>query len=307
MKALSIKQPWPNRIASGEKTIETRTWSTSYRGPLLICASKVPDSYPENQPAGCAVAVADLVDCREMTKADEGAACCEIYPRAKAWVLENVRKIKPFPVRGMQRLFDVDVEPKQLQESNERNLKMTNETQTQKQKDPELLPLANDLQDRLDAIGSARAAVAKKLRAWETQKDFTSDAKKAYDLACKELMETIDGDLLPFEDFSQKNAAEDDAVAEDDDWREWREVEIAGLDGITLAIRKHLAENTPPIITLGDLTDLQKEKGDFWSKDIPGIGPLAVEKIADATEKFWSLRDAISEKPAAADLTEAAE
>ncbi len=38
MKALSIKQPWAHYIASGQKTIETRTWETKYRGPLLICA-----------------------------------------------------------------------------------------------------------------------------------------------------------------------------------------------------------------------------------------------------------------------------
>ena len=43
MKALSIKQPWAWAIACGHKTIETRTWSTTYRGPLLIAASKTPD------------------------------------------------------------------------------------------------------------------------------------------------------------------------------------------------------------------------------------------------------------------------
>jgi len=41
MKALSVKQPWANKIASGEKTIEVRTWYTHYRGPLLIVLSLV--------------------------------------------------------------------------------------------------------------------------------------------------------------------------------------------------------------------------------------------------------------------------
>lgn len=41
MKALNVKQPWAWLIASGKKTIETRTWSTKYRGPILIVSSKV--------------------------------------------------------------------------------------------------------------------------------------------------------------------------------------------------------------------------------------------------------------------------
>lgn len=40
MKALSLTQPWATLVALGEKTIETRSWQTSYRGPLLIHAAK---------------------------------------------------------------------------------------------------------------------------------------------------------------------------------------------------------------------------------------------------------------------------
>ena len=43
MIALSVKQPWASLIASGRKQIETRVWSTPYRGPLLICAGQSPD------------------------------------------------------------------------------------------------------------------------------------------------------------------------------------------------------------------------------------------------------------------------
>lgn len=38
MKALTIRQPWASLIAHGVKTIETRSWSTEYRGPLAIHA-----------------------------------------------------------------------------------------------------------------------------------------------------------------------------------------------------------------------------------------------------------------------------
>lgn len=104
MKALSVKQPWANMIASGEKTIETRKWYTDYRGPLLIVSSKI----PRIEPAGCAVAVAMLVECRPMTSKDETKACCERYPNAFSWVLENVKKIDPLPVKGQLGIYDVN-------------------------------------------------------------------------------------------------------------------------------------------------------------------------------------------------------
>lgn len=39
MKVLSILQPWASLIVMGPKRIETRSWATKYRGPLLIHAS----------------------------------------------------------------------------------------------------------------------------------------------------------------------------------------------------------------------------------------------------------------------------
>ncbi|MCB1034212.1 MAG: ASCH domain-containing protein [Acidobacteria bacterium] len=106
MKALSVKQPSANMISSGEKTIETRTWRTPYRGQVLIVSSK----RPRIEPAGCAVAVATLTDCRPMTREDERAACCRVYPKAKAWVLEGIRRVEPIPVRGALGLFDCPLE-----------------------------------------------------------------------------------------------------------------------------------------------------------------------------------------------------
>lgn len=104
MKALSIKQPWANMIVAGEKTIETRTWCTDYRGLLLIVSSKA----PRIEPAGYALAIGKLIDCRPMTKIDEEEACCEIYPSAYAWVLTNIKRIEPFPVKGKLGLYEVN-------------------------------------------------------------------------------------------------------------------------------------------------------------------------------------------------------
>lgn len=39
MKALTLYQPWATLVAAGIKTIETRSWRTSYRGPLAIHAA----------------------------------------------------------------------------------------------------------------------------------------------------------------------------------------------------------------------------------------------------------------------------
>ena len=109
MKALSVKQPWANMIASGEKTIETRTWETNYRGVIAIASSKMPDIYP----AGCVILTAYLVNCRPMVKSDEKAACCECLPGLYSWCLVNVEKLEvPLKVKGQQGLYDI--KPKKL-------------------------------------------------------------------------------------------------------------------------------------------------------------------------------------------------
>jgi len=40
VKALSVRQPWAWAILYAGKRIENRTWSTNYRGPLLIHAAR---------------------------------------------------------------------------------------------------------------------------------------------------------------------------------------------------------------------------------------------------------------------------
>ena len=108
MKALSVKQPWASMIASGQKTIELRSWQTRYRGDLIICASKRPDTPP---PVGCALAIVNLVYCKRATQADEEKACCEVrVGRDFAWIFENIRKIRSWPVEGAQGLFNLPYE-----------------------------------------------------------------------------------------------------------------------------------------------------------------------------------------------------
>jgi activating signal cointegrator 1 len=40
MRTITLTQPWATLIAIGAKRIETRSWATSYRGPLAIHAAK---------------------------------------------------------------------------------------------------------------------------------------------------------------------------------------------------------------------------------------------------------------------------
>lgn len=40
MRALSLYQPWATLVAIGAKAYETRSWQTSYRGPVAVHASQ---------------------------------------------------------------------------------------------------------------------------------------------------------------------------------------------------------------------------------------------------------------------------
>ena len=42
VSALSIRQPWAELILRGKKTIEVRSWDTTYRGKLYLHTGKVP-------------------------------------------------------------------------------------------------------------------------------------------------------------------------------------------------------------------------------------------------------------------------
>lgn len=95
MKAISIKNPYATQILIGTKTIEYRSWDTKHRGDLLICSSANP-SIP-GMLSGHALCVVDLVDVSYNSDED-------LYE----WHLSNVRRIKPFPVKGKLNFFEVD-------------------------------------------------------------------------------------------------------------------------------------------------------------------------------------------------------
>ena len=96
MKALSV-MPYPaDRIASGEKVEEYRSWKTEYRGDLLICASSRNEG--QDLVRGHAICVVALYDITQSATHDY------------VWHIRNVRFVKPFPVKGKLHLYDVDDE-----------------------------------------------------------------------------------------------------------------------------------------------------------------------------------------------------
>jgi len=118
MKAISIRQPWAWLIVQGYKDVENRMWSTSYRGPILICASKALDPYFEEIRAemredfgveipdaqhierGGIVGQATIVDC--VTDHDS-----DFFSGPYGFVLEDAQPLPFQPCKGRLGLFDL--------------------------------------------------------------------------------------------------------------------------------------------------------------------------------------------------------
>lgn len=108
LKALSIHPYYADKILYGEKTIECRTWKTDYRGDILICstAKKVEGTIPSH-----ALCVVELVDIKPFDRTHLEGACMDVVPYdSYAWILDNVRAIKPIPVKGKLSLWNFDGE-----------------------------------------------------------------------------------------------------------------------------------------------------------------------------------------------------
>ena len=133
MKALTLWQPWASLIGYGAKTIETRSWSTSFRGEMVIHAAK---GFPkwaketceddpflaaldgltaETLPVSAGLCIVRLVGCFPTTESglDKLAFAMGCKPHVRelefgdygegrfAWLLEFVRAFdKPIPAKG---------------------------------------------------------------------------------------------------------------------------------------------------------------------------------------------------------------
>ncbi len=106
MKALSLQPEWATDVMLGAKTVECRSWKTDYRGPLLICASSQPEKVLAiSRHALCVVELDDIVP---FAPEHVEPAMMSGYTEGYAWLISNVRWIKPFPVKGKLHIYDVD-------------------------------------------------------------------------------------------------------------------------------------------------------------------------------------------------------
>ncbi|MCU1285912.1 MAG: PUA-like domain [Acidobacteriales bacterium] len=129
IKAISLWQIWAAAMEHAKKRIETRSWPTSYRGPLAIHAAKKPFNardyssefasqvrkdglLDERLQYGAVVCIVELVACVPTNSIRRTLSQTELmygnYGDGRwAWVTQNlVRLPAAIPTRGFQGLFD---------------------------------------------------------------------------------------------------------------------------------------------------------------------------------------------------------
>ena len=89
-----------------------------------------------------------------------------------------------------------------------------------------------------------------------------------------------------------KGQADDEPIGA---WGDKRIAETLDLKPRTLAL---LDEHKPrPIETMRDLVEHMRKHGEFWAKEIKGVGPGRAEDIEDAMAKFWAKGKAQATRP----------
>lgn len=113
IRALSVRAPWSELIARGEKTLEVRSRPTKYRGPLLICSGVAwaplgVQLFGHIGARGVAVCLVELVGCRPLTLQDSDEACFDVRRLTKphfAWVLRGAKRVEPVAISGQLSMF----------------------------------------------------------------------------------------------------------------------------------------------------------------------------------------------------------
>jgi hypothetical protein len=127
--ALSLWQPWASMVAIGEKRVETRSWSTNYRGPLAIHSTlnmsyrsyalddpfrssfELYDIDPDQLPFGAIVGLVELLNVFPVEKVADKLSRKERsvgdYSNGRyAWMLDPIGYFpSAFPTSGNQRLW----------------------------------------------------------------------------------------------------------------------------------------------------------------------------------------------------------
>ena len=116
--AISIRQPWAELILRGEKTIEIRSWSVTYRGDLYLHTGKMADKYKiftYNMPEvfrGGYIGIIELSAIIPFTPENWGLwqnkhlSTSQFKYGYYAWIIRKPRRfVKPLPGPGKLNLF----------------------------------------------------------------------------------------------------------------------------------------------------------------------------------------------------------
>lgn len=131
MKALTLWEPYASLIKDGHKRYETRSWSTAYRGVMVIHASvrfdnaqryecerlakqflALADYYDRAFPLGCVVCAVELVDIHRTEDIRGELSLLELAvgnygAKRFAWELEVVKVLDaPIPAKGQQGIWE---------------------------------------------------------------------------------------------------------------------------------------------------------------------------------------------------------
>jgi activating signal cointegrator 1 len=140
MKAITLTQPWASLVAIGAKHIDTRSWRTSYRGPLAIHAAKTFPTWAQERcdqepffsalrrmetidasrplapqlPCGCVLAVAFLEACLRIEErefpAEPERSFGDYRSGRYAWILRSIMRLPtPLAARGALSLWEWDI------------------------------------------------------------------------------------------------------------------------------------------------------------------------------------------------------
>ena len=123
-------------------------------------------------------------------------------------------------------------------------------------------------------------------------KEAAKEAKDAWEAKVTELQKAAMGkpETLPLFDQAKGGDAENapaasvEATPAPDE--SWRSAPLAEILPANLAAK--LAEHSPPLTTMGELSDWQNAGEHNDLSTIKGIGPAKVDKISDAMAEFWA-------------------
>jgi ASCH domain len=111
MKTLSIRQPWASLIIYAGKTVENRTWRTTYRGPLLIHAGRRRDPAGFSAIARMGIEIPELyfggiIGRVQLVDIVEDSASEWAIAGQHHWILEEPEPLPFTPSKGRLGLYD---------------------------------------------------------------------------------------------------------------------------------------------------------------------------------------------------------